>query len=67
MKQRIAELETQLAFQEDALQTLNEIVTRQQQQIDQLEREVQLLVMQLRELSDAMSRPESEEAPPPHY
>jgi uncharacterized coiled-coil protein SlyX len=28
MKQRIAELETQLAFQEDMLQTLNDIVTR---------------------------------------
>lgn len=67
MNQRIAELETQLAFQEDTLQTLNEIVTRQQQQIDQLEREVQLLVAQLRQLGDAMRRPESEEAPPPHY
>jgi SlyX protein len=67
MQQRIAELETQVAFQEDTLQTLNEIVTRQQLQIDQLEREVQALVAQLQQLSDAMRRPESEEAPPPHY
>jgi SlyX protein len=67
MQQRIAELETQVAFQEDMLQTLNEIVTRQQLQIDQLEREVQALVAQLQQLSDAMRRPESEEAPPPHY
>ncbi len=67
MKQRIAELETQLAFQEDTLQTLNDIVTRQQQQIDLLEREVQMLEAQLQQLSDAMQRPESEETPPPHY
>jgi SlyX protein len=67
MQQRIAELETQLAFQEDTLQTLNEIVTRQQQQIDKLEREVQALLAQLRQLSDAMQKPEGEEAPPPHY
>lgn len=67
MKQRIAELETQLAFQEDTLQTLNEIVTRQQQQIDKLDHELQAIMAQLQQLSDAMRRPESEEAPPPHY
>ena len=67
MKQRIAELETQLAFQEDTLQTLNEIVTRQQSQIDKLNHEVEALLAQLQQISDAMRSPESEEAPPPHY
>lgn len=67
MKERIAELETQLVFQEDMLQTLNEIVTRQQLQIDKLNNAVEALVAQLEQLSDAMRRPESEEAPPPHY
>jgi SlyX protein len=67
MNQRIEELETQLAFQEDTLQTLNEIVTRQQLQIDKLSHDVQVLSEQLLQLSDAMRRPESEEAPPPHY
>lgn len=67
MQQRIAELETQLAFQEDTLQTLNAIVTRQQQQIDKLNHDVQSLLAQLHQLGDAMQRPETEEAPPPHY
>ena len=67
MKERIAELETQLVFQEDMLQTLNEIVTRQQLQIDKLNNSVEALVAQLEQLSDAMQRPESEEASPPHY
>ncbi|MBI1424932.1 MAG: hypothetical protein GC149_15905 [Gammaproteobacteria bacterium] len=67
MQQRIAELETQLAFQEDTIQTLNDIVTRQQLQIDKLELELQALAAQLRQLSDVLRRPEAEEAPPPHY
>ena len=67
MNQRIEELETQLAFQEDTLQALNEIVTRQQSQIDTLSRDVQVLLAQLQQLSDSMQRPDSEEAPPPHY
>jgi SlyX protein len=67
MKQRIAELETQLAFQEDMLQTLNDIVTRQQSQLDKLSQEVEGVLLQLQQLSDAMRAPEGEEAPPPHY
>ena len=67
MQQRIAELETQLAFQEDTLQTLNAIVTRQQQQIDKLNHDIQSLLAQMQQLGDAMQRPEAEEAPPPHY
>ena len=36
-EQRLIELETKLVYQEDTLRVLNDIVTRQQQQIDQLE------------------------------
>ena len=67
MQQRIAELETQLAFQEDTLQTLNDIVTRQQLQLDKLEHDLQPVLAQLQQLSDAMQSPAGEEAPPPHY
>jgi SlyX protein len=67
MKQRIAELETQLAFQEDTLQTLNTIVTNQQKQIDKLNHDIQSVLTQLHQLSDDMRRPQREEAPPPHY
>lgn len=67
MKQHIAELEMQLAFHEDTLQTLNAIVTEQQQQIDKLSREIQILSVQIQQLGEAMQRPDSEEPPPPHY
>lgn len=67
MRRQVTELETQLAFQEDTLQTLNDIVTRQQLQIDKLEHEVQVLLAQMQQLSDSMRRSPEEEAPPPHY
>jgi SlyX protein len=67
MQQRIAELETQLAFQEDTLQTLSTIVANQQLQIDKLNHDIQSVLTQLHQLSDDVRRPESEEAPPPHY
>jgi len=38
-QEQLIELQTQLAFQEDLLQALNEVVTRQQSQIDALQRE----------------------------
>lgn len=37
MEERITELEIKLAYQEDLLQTLNQIVTEQQNQITKLE------------------------------
>jgi SlyX protein len=67
MKQRIEELESQLAFQEHTVQTLNEIVTRQQGQIEKLQQDVQAMISQIRLLNDAVRRSSSEEAPPPHY
>lgn len=67
MQQRVAELETQLAFQEDTVQTLNDIVARQQLQIDKLEHNVQALLAQMQQLNDAIRPSPGEEAPPPHY
>lgn len=65
--QDIAELQAQLAFQEDTVQTLNDIVARQQLQIDKLERDIESLVLQVQQLGDSLSRAPADEAPPPHY
>jgi SlyX protein len=67
MKQHIEELESQLAFQEHTVQTLNEIVTRQQRDIEKLQQDMQAIISQIRQLNDAVRRPAGEEAPPPHY
>lgn len=64
---RIAELETRLAFHEHTLQTLNDVITRQQHQIDVLVREVQALRDRLRAATPSPVGPLEDEKPPPHY
>jgi SlyX protein len=64
------DLQSQVAFQEDMLQELNIVVTRQQTQIDELKRECALLSQKLTELAarvpdDAVIGAEDER--PPHY
>jgi SlyX protein len=65
METRLTELEVKLAFAEDLLETLNQTVFRQQEQIERLQREV-------RELRDQMQslpvEPRSlRDELPPHY
>lgn len=65
---RLIEIETKLAFQEDTIQALNAALCRQQKQIDQLEATLALLVERYRQLSleqDAGGKPAHEI--PPHY
>lgn len=49
-EQRLIELEIKFAYQEDLLQTLNAIVTRQQKEISQLEKTCQILSERLKAL-----------------
>lgn len=67
MEDRIVDLETRLAFQDETINELNEVITDQQQQLDELREEIRLL--NLRVVSIAESTPESneKEPPPPHY
>ncbi|MGD8926395.1 MAG: SlyX family protein [Thioalkalispiraceae bacterium] len=67
MTDRVTELETQLAFQESTIHSLNEVVTDQQRQIDELREQLRQIKMQLQSLAETVHRPESDEPPPPHY
>ncbi|TXI86834.1 MAG: SlyX family protein [Cupriavidus sp.] len=68
IESRLMECETRIAYQEDTLRVLNEVVTRQQMQIDQL-------IMTCRQLAERIARNASEGAAkgsladeiPPHY
>ena len=64
---RITELETRLAFQEHTLHALNDVVTRQQQQIEALIREIDTLKDRLRAAAPSPVGPLEDEKPPPHY
>jgi SlyX protein len=65
---RIVELESRLAWQDDLLDQLNRTVTRQEQRISELERYLELVSERYRALSetvDALTPPE--DSAPPHY
>lgn len=60
-------LETRIAFQDREIQTLNDVIIRQQKQIDRLAEEISLLRDKLQDLAPSLVVPQAEETPPPHY
>ena len=64
---QLIELQSQLAFQEDTIQALNEVVTGQQQQIDRLQALSDLFKSQLERAMSALEGGEVIDQPPPHY
>lgn len=64
---RLIDIETKLAYQEDLVHALNKIVSDQQQKIDELEAACRKMVDRLVYLSEAFESSQVEDAPPPHY
>jgi SlyX protein len=64
--ERMEALETKISYQEHMIQELNEVVISQQNQVDKLEKSLQVLQDQLQHREAGQSPPE-QEAPPPHY
>ncbi len=66
---RLDELESRLAFQEDLIESLNETVVRQDRDIARLQLKVKTLAEKLEDLGEAAAMPGA--APghevPPHY
>ncbi|HKK22661.1 MAG TPA: SlyX family protein [Pseudohaliea sp.] len=60
-------LQTELAFQGDALQALDRAYGEQQQTILELRKQVTLLATRLRALDERVPGGEGDEPPPPHY
>ncbi|TWI58596.1 SlyX protein [Pseudomonas duriflava] len=63
---RIAELEVRQAFQDDLIQTLNDIIVDQQKRIERLQLQVEVLARRQAEMALAQGGGD-DEAPPPHY
>lgn len=65
---RFIDLETKLAYQEDAQQQLSDVVARQQQQIDTLEAALRALIERVNRLNvQEQDKPSAAEEVPPHY
>ncbi len=68
--EQIIELESRLAFQENSIVELNEIITDQQHQLDRLVATVEMLDSRLSLLATdaaAETTPKPEDEIPPHY
>jgi SlyX protein len=65
LSDRIDALEVRLAFQDETIETLNNTITAQWQQIDALTRQVAGLNERLREAEN--NAPGASDEPPPHY
>ncbi|MET0118311.1 MAG: SlyX family protein [Sedimenticola sp.] len=67
MNEELIDLQTRVAFQDDAIQELTLTVTRQQNQISELHTALQQLRQQLKNLTPSQVASADEETPPPHY
>jgi SlyX protein len=65
--ERIEKLETTIAYQEQAIEDLNDAIARQAAEIAELKRLVGSIGERLREVADNPALQEPPEPPPPHY
>lgn len=70
-EQRLITIETKIAYQEDTITQLNDVICRQQSQIDALERLTHQLIGRVQDLSAIASQSSGEfsqgDERPPHY
>ena len=69
LEARVVELEVKAAFHEDLLETLNDVVTRQAQQIDMMEKQIKALYEQIQaqDQSPGGNDGNPHHEIPPHY
>lgn len=69
MESRLEELENRLAFQDDLIESLNEIIVRQDRDLVRLEQVVKVLDKKVNDLGDSGAMPgsSSDHEVPPHY
>ena len=63
----IEELQTKIAFQEHTIEALNEALSSQQQQLDELTYKLRHVIDKVKSIEPSNMAKDSEETPPPHY
>ncbi|TWC38652.1 SlyX protein [Pseudomonas sp. SJZ079] len=66
MEERVTELESRLAFQDDTIQTLSDELVAQQRLIERLQLQLAALAKRQEDISGQLESA-GDEAPPPHY
>ena len=67
MQEAIDDLQMKLAFQEDLLDQLNQVVTNQQQQITNLELALETMKVQVNTMQTGTQEAGQQHELPPHY
>lgn len=67
LQQRIDQLESQLAFQEDTISQLNREVAEHTESMMRMQAQVKYLADRLRSIQPSNIATQAEETPPPHY
>jgi SlyX protein len=66
LEDRVTDLESQLAFQDDTIQSLSDVLATQQRAVERLQLQMAALLKRQEEMAGQFETFE-EEAPPPHY
>ncbi|CAM3789496.1 slyX-like protein [Pseudomonas reidholzensis] len=66
LESQMIDLQTRLAFQDDTIQALNDVVVEQGRVIDRLQLQMAELIKRYEDMVGQYGS-EGEEAPPPHY
>ena len=66
LEARVMDLESRVAFQDDTIQALNDVLVAQQNAVDRLQMQMAALLKRQEEMGGQFESCE-EEAPPPHY
>jgi SlyX protein len=66
---RVVELESRLAFQDDLVERLNEVIARQDRELERLAQRLKVLELRLAEVAEATAAagPAPGHEVPPHY
>ncbi|MBV1874161.1 MAG: SlyX family protein [Gammaproteobacteria bacterium] len=67
MDTRLENLETKIAYQEDTIEALNEVVCRQQKKLDELETICKYLLNRAKSSHELDGQPSNGDEKPPHY
>lgn len=65
--ERVTDLESRLAFQDDTIRALNDVLVAQQRMVERLQLQMSALLKRQEEMAGQFATLEEEEAPPPHY
>ncbi|QQQ52010.1 SlyX family protein [Pseudomonas syringae] len=66
LEERVMELESRMAFQDDTIQALNDVLVKQRRELDHLQLQMAAMLKRQEEMSSQFETFE-EDAPPPHY